>query len=227
MGKPVVRLSSRAGYRIWAATYDRDLNPLIALEQRIAGPLLGPLAGKRVLDLCAGTGRWMAIASSMRAQVTGVDLSPEMLRQAARKNGLGRHIVAGDLACLPIRNRAADLAICSFGLSYVSSVHVAFEEMARVARRVIASDMHPAALRAGWNRSFEIGSRRFCLAHYVRSLDEIERAAAAAGLESEYNLEACFGEPERALFEYLGKGWLFDRVSNIPAVYVKSWVGRC
>ena len=41
MGKPVVRLSIREGYRRWADTYDRDPNPLLALEERVAAPLLG------------------------------------------------------------------------------------------------------------------------------------------------------------------------------------------
>jgi SAM-dependent methyltransferase len=212
------------GYRMWASTYDRDPNPLVALEQRLAAPLLGSIKGARVIDLCAGTGRWMAIAARMRASVIGVDISPEMLRQAALKPGLSGHLVAGDLLHLPFRNISADLAICSFGLSYAASAQQAFRELGRVARRVMVNDMHPAAIQAGWSRSFEAGCRKCRIASYRRSLAEIEAAAYAAGLRPEYSIEGCFGEPERKIFELAGRQDRFGEMSSIPAVYVKTWV---
>jgi ubiquinone/menaquinone biosynthesis C-methylase UbiE len=223
MGKPV-NVGVTEGYRMWASTYDRDPNPLLALEQRVAAPLLGSIKGARVIDLCAGTGRWMAIAARMRASVIGVDINLEMLAQAATKPGLAGCLVTGDLLHLPFRNASADLAICSFGLSYASSAQQAFRELARVARRVMVNDMHPTAIQAGWSRAFENASRKCRIACYRRSLAEIEGAAYAAGLRPEYSIEACFGEPERKIFEVAGKLDRFEEMSLIPAVYVKTWV---
>jgi ubiquinone/menaquinone biosynthesis C-methylase UbiE len=165
----------------------------------------------------------MAIASHMRASVIGVDISPEMLRQAAAKPGLNGRLAAGDLMHLPFRNASVDLAICSFGLSYAASAQQAFREMARVARRVMVNDMHPAAIHAGWSRAFETASRKCRIACYRRSLAEIEEAAYAAGLRPEYSLEGCFGEPERKIFELAGKRDRFEEMSAIAAVYVKTW----
>jgi len=224
MGELVSLIGAGDGYSLWAATYDSFPNPLLALEQRIAAPLLGSLKGARVIDICAGTGRWTAIAAHMRASVIGVDLSPEMLRQAAAKPGLAGRLAVGDIARLPFESRSADLAICSFGMSYVTSMAHAFREMARVARRVMVSDMHPAAMNSGWTRSFETACRKYRIAHYRYSLREINEAAYAAGLRPERSIEAPFGEPERRIFERAGKQDRFEGVSQIPAIFVKTWV---
>jgi len=223
MGKPVVHLSIREGYGLRAASYDQEPNPLLALEQRVARSILGPLAGRRVVDLCAGTGRWMSIARAAGASVVGIDLTPEMLHCAARKPGCAS-VVVGDLSRLPVRGACADLAICSLGLSYVPSVRVALREMARIARRVMISDLHPLAARAGWSRSFDTALRTYSIAHYDHSLEEIETAARAAGLSAEFSIPAFFGEPERNIFAHAGKEHLFDQVAVIPAIFVQTWV---
>lgn len=227
MGKPVVQLSIRDGYTLWAATYDCDPNPLLALEQRVAVPMLGSLAGMRVADLCAGTGRWMSIARSQAAEVMGVDLNPEMLARAARKPGLLGRTVIGDVERIPLANESFDLAICSFGISYTPSIARALREMARIARRVMVSDMHPVAARAGWSRSFTSASGTWRIAHSIPSFADLEAAANAAGLVPECSVQFCFGEPEREIFARAGKQHLFDQVSRIPAIFVKLWVQRC
>ncbi len=227
MGKPVIELQAREGYALWAASYDRDPNPLLALEQRVAARLLGALAGLRVIDVCAGTGRWMSIARSMGANVIGVDLSEQMLGRAADKPGLAGRVVAGDVSRLPLHTAAADLAICSFGMSYLACCATAFRELARVAPRVMVSDMHPAAQHAGWTRSFETALVTCWLAHYTHTFETLEAAARDAGLSPESSVEARFEEPERNIFARARKEHLFASVSQIPAVFVKIWRRTC
>jgi ubiquinone/menaquinone biosynthesis C-methylase UbiE len=227
MGKPVIHLSVREGYRLWAPTYDSAPNPLLALEERIVIPILGRLAGLRVIDLCSGTGRWMARASSICGSVVGIDLSPEMLACAIRKPGCGGRAVVADLCRLPLRNNSADLAICSFGISYVPSLPAAIREIARVARRVVISDLHPTAAQAGWSRSFPTAEHNCCIDHYSRTLEQLDEAADAAGLDPEQSVAAHFGEPERSIFASAGKACVFDEVSRIPAIFVKTWTRRC
>ena len=224
VGKFMSIVAAREGYRLWAATYDSWPNPLLALEQRIAAPLLGSLKGSRVIDICAGTGRWMAMVARLRASVIGLDLSPEMLGRAAEKPGLAGRLAIGDVARLPFADKSADLTICSFGMSYVTSVQQALREMARVSSRVMISDMHPAALDSGWTRSFETACRKYRIEHYRYSLEEIEQAARNVGLRSECSIEAALGEPERRIFERAGKQDRFGQASQIPAVFVKTWV---
>ena len=218
-GESMSFLGTREGYRLWASTYDSYPNPLLALEQRIAAPLLGSLKGSRVIDICAGTGRWMLIAARMRASVIGLDLSPEMLGRAAEKPGLAGRLAIGDIAHLPFANTSADLAICSFGMSYVTSVQQALREMARVSRRVMISDMHPAALDSGWTRSFETACRKYRIAHYLRyplagGRRCCLRCRTATGMQ---HRGSPFGEPEHRIFEQAGKQARFEEVSQIPA----------
>jgi SAM-dependent methyltransferase len=227
MGKPVVELPAREGYALWAATYDRDPNPLLALEERVAARLLGTLAGLRVIDVCAGTGRWMSIAQTMGATVIGIDFSEHMLGRAAEKPALAGRVAAGDLSRLPLRAAAADLAICSFGMSYLDCCAAAFRELARVAPRVMVSDMHPAAHQAGWTRAFETASLTCRLAHYTHSFEALDAAAREAGLSTESSVEARFGEPERSIFAYARREHLFSSVSQIPAIFIKIWRRTC
>ena len=50
-------LTVAEGYAAWAALYDGDGNPLIALEGPAVLAWAGPTAGRRALDLGCGTGR--------------------------------------------------------------------------------------------------------------------------------------------------------------------------
>src|ERR1019366_5591536 len=60
LGESVMVLTASQGYEIWSAHYDRDPNPLLALESRLLAPRLGHLDGRTVLDVATGTGRWMS-----------------------------------------------------------------------------------------------------------------------------------------------------------------------
>jgi hypothetical protein len=145
------------------------------------------------------------------------------LAKAADKPEMGGRLVRATILALPFGDHWADLAICSFSLGYVASLDVAFREMARTAKRVIFSDLHPDAVRAGWVRSFRAGGRRYDVAHHSHSLSLIHDSARAAGLVPCWSLEASFEEPEREIFERAGKGDAFEATRRIPAVLISSW----
>jgi len=48
-------------------------------------PLLGPRSGERILDIGCGTGHLTAEIAASRAEVVGVDRSPEMIAEARKK----------------------------------------------------------------------------------------------------------------------------------------------
>ena len=79
-------LSAVEGYRAWANSYDRDINPMLALEKRFLETLLPPAVGLDVVDLGCGTGRWLEIFAAMQpGSLLGVDSSVEMLEIARGK----------------------------------------------------------------------------------------------------------------------------------------------
>jgi SAM-dependent methyltransferase len=177
-----------------------------------------------VLDLATGTGRWLAHAMSRGAHGIGFDISEEMLTVAAKNDGARGRLAAADICRLPIRDRAADLAICSFALGYIAPLESAFREMARVAHRVIVSDVHPDAIKAGWNRSFRIGHRKYNIVHHHHSRHSINACARAAGLTPDWTMEARFGEPERFIFARAGKTTAFAVARQVTAVLISAWV---
>src|SRR5580692_6933664 len=141
-------------YRLWSVSYDDDPNPILALERRVIRERLGALSGKRLLDIGTGTGYWLAQARSGGARAFGLDLSEEMLAMAARKDGLRNRLIRADMSRLPVRGGAADIAICSMAIGYIPELKNLLRELARVSQQIIVSDLHPAAVKAGWRRGF-------------------------------------------------------------------------
>ena len=90
-----------------------------------------PLAGRRVLDVGAGTGLASAALRVAGARPVAVDRSPAMLAwdAAARPPG-----VAGALETLPLRDGAVDDAVAAFVLNHVDDPTAALAEIARVVR---------------------------------------------------------------------------------------------
>ncbi len=134
-----VRASYDAAAGGWAGgpgrMYDRLARALVA-----AAPV--PLAGRRVLDVGAGTGAAgrAALAAGAR-QVVAADLAVAMLRAA----GAGLHPVAGDAVALPFRAASFDLVIAAFCLNHLPDPAAGLAEMRRVGAALAAS-----TFAAGW-----------------------------------------------------------------------------
>ena len=61
----------------WAEVYDTQPNPLLALEERVLGPMMPDVRGLDVLDAGCGTGRWLErLADRSPRSLLGVDISP-------------------------------------------------------------------------------------------------------------------------------------------------------
>jgi len=218
-----VRVGAVDGYRVWAAQYDEAPNALLALEMRVLSERIGAVGGSRILDAGSGTGRWMQWAAARGARVFGIDGSREMLQKAERKPGVGGRSALADIRSIPLRDDAVDLALCCFTIGYLPSPTPVFRELARVARQVIVSDLHPDAARAGWTRSFRAGDKIYEIVHYDHSIAELDDCARSAGLTLKWRAKTSFGEPEREVFRRAGKKSVFDKARLVPAVLVSLW----
>jgi SAM-dependent methyltransferase len=211
------------GYRLWAAQYDDAPNPLLALEMRVLSERIGAVEGRRILDAGSGTGRWMQWAASRGARVFGIDACREMLLKAQRKPGLGGRLALADIRSIPLEDNSIDLALCSFTIGYLSSPGSVLRELARISRRLIVSDLHPDAARAGWTRSFRAGDQIYEIAHYEHSIAALDDCARDAGFTRDWRHEISFGEPEREVFRRAGKEPAFDKARLLPAVLITVW----
>jgi malonyl-CoA O-methyltransferase len=165
-------------YERWADSYAAEPhNPLMSAEQRAMLELCPSLAGRRVLDLACGSGRYAALAAQGGAkEITALDFSTAML---AHLNGASR--VRADMMHLPFADGAFDVVISGLAVGHATALDRWAAEIARVLGRggvLLYSDFHPAAARAGMTRSFvdslgvrwTVPHRRFELADHRAAL---------------------------------------------------------
>lgn len=110
------------------------------------------LAGRTVLDLACGAGRYLKVLHERGAHVVGLDLSAVLLAEA-RRVGVAAPMVRGDMRFLPFRRGQFDLTLSmftSFGYFDSLEAHAALaREIARVTRAIIVLDLPDReALRA-------------------------------------------------------------------------------
>ncbi len=180
-----------AAYALWAKTYSPDAhNPFMALEQEAMLSLLGDksLAGRSVLDLACGTGRYSRIAEQLgAARVIGVDSSAQMLGQILRKDS-GR-VIQASMDALPFADATFDVVICGLATGHLppDAMRQAMAEMARVLRPggdAFVSDFHPALYRLGGRRTFIASDgQTYNVEHYPHEFADYRQAAVAANME--------------------------------------------
>jgi SAM-dependent methyltransferase len=208
-------VSASEGYRIWAPTYDEAPNPLVALESRVLGGLLGDLRGKRVLDVACGTGRWAKYASDRGAQALGFDRCREMLDRCSAPAAVA------DAGKLPVPAEWADATICALALGYMESPLSEFIRATRRGGSIFASDVHPKALDRNWTHSFRSGSNVYEIEHRRYDLRQL---LESDGLRLVTFLEPRFGAPELEIFRQGGKESSFCEMCEVPAIYVAHWI---
>jgi malonyl-CoA O-methyltransferase len=171
----------------------------------------------------------MTFAESQGAKVIGIDLCREMLIAAAHKRAIAGRLALASAAELPLGREVADLVLCSFALSYFPSANAAIAEIARITRkggRVVVSDLHPLAARAGWKRSFRASDQVYSIDHHNYSGRLVKITAERYGLTLDWELLVCFGAPEREIFIRAGKESAFLEASRVPAIRLLAWVKR-
>lgn len=120
---------------LWGAA---DYGPLAARLAPAAAALVeatAPVAGRRVLDIGAGTGTVALIAAERGARVTACDLSPRMVelgQQATAAAGLDVDWHEANAERLPLTDRPFDTVLSSFGLIFAPRPVVALGEVRRV-----------------------------------------------------------------------------------------------
>lgn len=172
-----------------------------------AARLLGPVAGRRVLEVGCGSApcaRWLRAAG---AQVVAMDLSTGMLRHAvaaADRSGLQVPLVQAEAGALPFAPGSFDIACSAFGaVPFVANSAHVMAEVARVLRPggrwvfavthpmrwIFADDPGPAGLLAQqsyFDRTPYVETDEAGFATYVehhRTIGDRVREIVAAGLQ--------------------------------------------
>jgi SAM-dependent methyltransferase len=207
-------LSPADAYQRLAATYDSVANPLISLEHRTVLSILPELSGRAVVDVGAGTGRWGRVCNAAGARTISVDFCAAMLQQAPAP------VIVGDARRLPLPDQSADFVMCAFTLGYAPDC---LSELARIVRpggMVIASDVHPDAVKSGWKRSFRLGGEVIEIDNCGYEIKDL----GCPPLRLVQLLQPRFDRPEREIFEAAGKLESFSALARIPAIFVAQWI---
>jgi SAM-dependent methyltransferase len=98
---------------------------------------VGVQSGERLLDVATGSGNVALAAAGLGAEVTGLDLTPELLDAARRRSaeaGATVEWVEGDAEQLPFEDDTFDRVTSCFGVIFAPRHLVAVGELVRVAR---------------------------------------------------------------------------------------------
>jgi malonyl-CoA O-methyltransferase len=150
----------RQGYDQWAAVYDTDGNPLIALETPRVAELLGDVHGLTIADIGCGTGRHAIPLAARGARVTAVDFSEGMLAEARAKPGAHAvNFIHHDIVePLPLPDASFDRVLCCLVIDHVRDLDHLFREMACLCSPsggfIVVSSMHPAMMLRGVQARF-------------------------------------------------------------------------
>lgn len=93
--------------------------------------------GTRVLDVACGSGNLAVPAAHKGADVTGVDIAPNLIEQArqrARSEGLSIKFDEGDAEQLPYENASFDAVVTMFGAMFAPRPELVASELIRVCK---------------------------------------------------------------------------------------------
>ncbi len=96
-----------------------------------------PWAGQRVLDISTGKGRFAINFARAGAQVTALDIAPQMLdlaRGASHQASVVVNLLQADAENLPFGVRSFDVVVCMEAIMHVPHPQRLVDEMARVVR---------------------------------------------------------------------------------------------
>lgn len=178
---------TRAGYRIWASSYDDFANPMIAMAQTAIDATFPTVRGRDVAELGCGTGTNLGrLLPEEPRRLWGFDLSDEMLEVARGRLPdrvvLTQHDVRD---ALPLEPASVDLILISLVLEHLESIDDVVVAAARALRPMGSMhiyEIHPSLVRGGTGAHFEVGGERIELASHAHDEDEYRRAAERAGL---------------------------------------------
>jgi ubiquinone/menaquinone biosynthesis C-methylase UbiE len=216
-------VSAREGYARWAHQYDREVNPLIAIETPYVEQILTEIPIAQVLDAATGTGRHALHVAQRGAHVAAIDLSPEMLaeaRAAAVRQGLDIDFQLGSLdEPLPYADTQFDLVICALALCHVANLRGAVREFARVLKpggAALITDFHPHCVGQGWRAALFDAGAAYVLSYPGHTRDDYLGALTDAGLLITRTVDATMGEaPQGTLLDVEREGG-----KDIPLCFV-------
>ena len=185
-------IPTREAYAAWAEAYDGDDNATRDLDAARLRADPPPLAGARLVEIGAGTGKNTLFYAEHAAHVTAIDLSEAMLARARDKlDGapVGGATVDWRVHDIrkpwPLESGAYDGVAAHLVLEHVEAIIPVLAEAARVLKPggfVYLSEFHPFRQMRGGRARFDGAEGPAEVEAYAHSIAEFVSAGLAAGL---------------------------------------------
>ena len=184
-------VAPRPAYNMAASTYDDwDWQTFWRLNE---APLLLEMIDRltdvqTILDVGIGTGYLAKRLSDLGYDVTGIDVSENMLAIARDRMGCGAKLIQGDAQRMPLFKSGFDVILCTRVLSHIRDIEAALQGFYRALKpggSLLISDIDAEHNYA--STSLPVGSTSVVVETHKRSLDELEKAARSAGFDLEYS----------------------------------------
>lgn len=131
-----------------ARRFGGPIGDLVARGQAdVLANMLGPVQGRRIIDVGTGTGRGAFLLAAAGAKVTGIDASEEMLaiaRERARQTHAPVEFTVGDAHKVEFGDRSFDIAVSLRVLMHTPRWRQCIGELCRVASHAVVLD-YPSA----------------------------------------------------------------------------------
>lgn len=182
-------VAPRPAYNMAASSYDGwDWQTFWRLNE---APLLLEMIGRltnvrSILDVGIGTGYLAKRLSDLGYDVTGIDVSENMLAIARERMGSGAKLIQGDAQRMPLFKSGFDIVLCTRVLSHIRDIEAALHGFYRALKprgSLLISDIDAEHNYA--STSLPVGSTSVVVETHKRSLAELEKAARSAGFELE------------------------------------------
>jgi ubiquinone/menaquinone biosynthesis C-methylase UbiE len=134
----------------WISGDFGEIAKFLATEAETFINRLGLKPGSKVLDVACGTGNLALPAARLGANVTGVDIAPNLVEQAranAAREGLQAQFDEGDAEALPYDDASFDTVVTMYGAMFAPRPELVASELLRVTKpggRIAMGNWTPA-----------------------------------------------------------------------------------
>ena len=138
------RLNSEKGYARFASEYDKLEKYWDSFEKHHLKPHIESAKGKKTLDAGSGTGRLSIRLFEAGADVTALDISPEMLAILKSKNP-DIETIEGDVEHMPFPDETFDMVFSSLTLVHLKKIEPFLDECYRILKndgKLILTNVH-------------------------------------------------------------------------------------
>ena len=122
---------------MWGNGPYQNITDLLVESQEGLVAALQPRAGEKWLDVATGTGAVARLAARAGADVTGLDLAPDLIetaRSQTEAENLSIRFDVGDAEALPYEAASFDVVVSTFGVMFAPDHSAVARELARVTR---------------------------------------------------------------------------------------------